>query len=311
MFGLVGLYDPEAAEGQPPGRVAYVGPGGFDDHLRDASNLRVERVSLEAALAQFRAGEVDGVVEELAGPAGGARNVTLLLPDGELRTSLLLGQLKGLLRAYERDLRLERSERLETPVLYVEGPDDASPYYAFTYGVLIPLLLLTPAFLGGAIAADSIVQEIQTRTLQSLRAAPVSAAGLLAGKLLVPVLLAPAQFLLWAILLRLNGLLLANLFVLLAFAAALALLLASASALIAVWARDEGRTQALYALFVLVALAASNLLPQSPFNVVARLAAGAADPGSYAVVAGAGVLAASGFAIAALVWRRRIEADLV
>jgi ABC-type Na+ efflux pump permease subunit len=202
--------------------------------------------------------------------------VSLLVPDGTIQGTLLLTQVKGLLQDYEHDLRQERQDRLEQQVLEVTpSPPSGGGSFAFVYASLLPLLVFTPIFLSGAIAGDAFVQEVQSRSLLVLRSSPLSGSALVAGKLLVPVVLAPLQVLLWIGLFALNGLPVHNLAILLVLAALLALLMASLSIALAAWVRHEGQVQAAYALLVLLMAVASLLMPHNPLNLVALLATGA------------------------------------
>ena len=285
-FGLIGLYDPESLTSYPDSRVAYSGPGGFDAFLRTAGNLEIVRMDPVQAMEAFRAGEVDVVIQESYDGADAARGVTLILPQDEFKTTLLVTQLKQLLRDYERDLRTERQERIDQPLVYVDLPSRPSPFYAFAYGVLVPLLVLTPVFLSGAITGDAFTQEVNNKTMGLLRSTPITLAEIVAGKLLTPALLAPLQVLLWASLLRLNGLTITHLLPVLAFTFILALLLGVIGSLLALVVRREGHAQAAFALVVVLGFAASLLLPQDPLNIIARLAVGSTTAVTWITLAG-------------------------
>jgi ABC-type Na+ efflux pump permease subunit len=312
--GLTGLYDPGSVQAFPQAEVGYAGDGGFAAYLEHAPNLSVAATTAQDGLASFRAGHLSAVVEESApdGP-NGTRTVTILMAQGTLQTTLLLTQMKGMLQDYEHDLRAARSDRLGQDVLRVEAPAEGGRVasYGFVYGTLLPLLVLTPIFLCGAIAGDAFVAEVQTKTLLLLRASPLPLNGVLAGKLLVPVALAPAQVALWLGLLRLNGIAVHNWLALLVLSTLLAILLASLGIALASWVRKEGQVQAAYALVVLLLAVASLLLPDDPLNLLALLGSGAmtaASWGTYGILAlAAAASAAVGLPFAA----RRIRRDLL
>jgi len=301
--GLTGLYDPGSVQAFPRADVAYAGPAdlpvaqGFEPYLARQPNLAVTATPAQAGLAAFREGRVAMVVEESApdGP-NGTRTVTLLLAQGTLQTTLLLTQAKGLLQDYEHDLRVERQGNLTQEVLKVDAPAGGrSASFGFVYGTLLPLLVLTPVFLSGAIAGDAFVQEVQTRTLLLLRASPLSVPGTLAGKLVVPVLLAPAQVLLWVGLLALNHVAVHGILAIALLAMLMAILLASLGIALASWVRKEGQVQAAYALVVLLLAVASLLLPHDVLNLVALLGTGAMTASAwltYGIVAAAALLSA-------------------
>lgn len=309
--GLVSLYDPSAVRDFPDTEVAYVGPGGLVGYLEDTENLAVRQVDLQTAMSLFRQGEIDGVIEETYTDEAGPRTVTLMLPEGEVAATLLVNQVKDVLSEYERDLRFDREDRLTQEVLYVEADVSADIYLGFAYSVLLPLLVATPVFLAGAITGDSLSDEINTKTMTLLRASPLSSLEIVVGKMATPVLLAPAQVLLWILLLGANDLPVANIPTLLGLSLTLALLLSAASVVMALLVRREGQTQAVYAVFVLLVGVLSMLLPQAPLNVIARLAVDTASPATYATILIYAALALAATAAAFWVADRQFEADRV
>jgi ABC-type Na+ efflux pump permease subunit len=311
--GLTGLYDPGSVQAFPRAEVGYAGPGGFDVYLDRAPNLAVTAVDAQTGLQAFHQGRLAVVVEESMpdGP-NSTRTVTLLMAQGTLQTTLLLTQVKGLLQDYEHDLRSDRQGRLGQEVLRVDAPvGGRSASYGFVYGTLLPLLVLTPVFLSGAIAGDAFTQEVQTRTLLLLRASPLSTTATLVGKLLVPVLLAPLQVLLWVGLLALNGIAVHQLWAVALLALVLALLLASLGIALASWVRKEGQVQAAYALVVLLLAVASLLLPHDVLNLVALLAADAMTPSAWVTFAILGAAAALAAALGLPFAARQIRNDKV
>jgi ABC-2 type transport system permease protein len=308
--GLLGLYDPGSVASHPPADVVYEGPGGFDAVLRTAPNLRLA-VNASDALQGFAAGRFDAVVQETV-DAAGVHSITLLVPEGELKSTLLVTQFRDLLQAYERGLREAGQAHLqhhlvELPATVRQG---VVPY-PFVYATLLPLLLLTPVFLSGAVAGDAFSSEIQNRTLLLLRSAPLSVPRILLGKMLVPLLLAPAQFLLWAGLLALNGLPVHGLGWLVLLSLALTLLLCSIGFTLAARLRREGPTQAAYALVAILLAVGSLFLPRDVLNLTARLGTGDLDATALLTL---GLLCATALAACSAGLRdaaQRIRRDLV
>ncbi|MHB1260648.1 MAG: ABC transporter permease [Thermoplasmatota archaeon] len=315
--GLTGLYDPSSVEAFPRAEVGYAGPlgdgfAGFDDYLGTQHNIQLVPTTAEGGLQAFRDGTLAALVEETLDAPNGTRTVTLLLSEGTLQTTLLLTQVKGLLQDYEHDLREANQDRLGQQILRIDAPPGGrAASYGFTYGTLLPLLVLTPVFLSGAIAGDAFVQEAQTRTLLLLRASPLSVTGVLAGKLLVPVVLAPAQVLLWIGLLRLNGIVVHGLWAVLLLAMLMALLLASLGIALATWVRKEGQVQASYALVVLLLAVASLLLPHDVLNLVSLLASGSPPPSAWATFGILAVVASLCAGVGLPFAARRIQRDQV
>lgn len=306
-FGLVGIYDPEQVTDFPTSEVAYIGPGGFDDYLRRAPEIRVVPSTLEEATRSFAEGRFAALVEETYGDPDGERLVTLFLPEGEFRTTLVVSQVKVLLEEYERDLRIDRAERVTQQLLYLETDAEPGAFFGFAYGVLIPLLVLTPVFLGGAIAGDAMAQERTTQTLSILRSTPTGTLELVLGKLLTPILLVPAQVALWFLFLAANDLVVFDVAPILVFALALALFVASASSLMALTIEKENQTQASYALLVLGFFALAYLLPRDPLNLIARFAVGRPDAATYVTLGIYAILGILVFITCTYLAKRKLE----
>jgi ABC-2 type transport system permease protein len=287
LVGLVALYDPEEAGARSQSRVAYVGLGGFALHLDDHSNLRIGVYSQPDAKALFDRGVVDAIIEELYDDPAMVRTVNLLLPEGELQTTLLVTVLKEQLKAYERTLRDARADAIDLRIVYVDAPGSPNPFYAFAYALLVPLLLIVPTFLSGAIAADAITQELDTRTMELLRSSPAGARSIFAGKITAPIVLAPLQGLLWILLLRLNGIQIAHPIIMLVLLTALATIVVCAATLFALALKKQGDAQIAYSLFVLLGLGLTQLLPQPILTSLARLAVGSLTHLEWSTVGGA------------------------
>lgn len=300
--GLLGLYDPESLQARPEADVAYAGPGGFLSLLRDVPNIDARGGTDDEAIAAFQRGDATAAVLEREVEPGGARAITIVVAEGDLPATLLLTQLKGLLLEYEKALREDRQDRLQHELVHLARlPGRPALPFPFLYGTLVPLLLLAPAFLSGAVAGDSLARERHTRTLVLLRTSPAGTPAVLAGKLAVPIGLAVAQFALWSGLLALNRVPVQNLAALLTLEASLTALLAAIGFAVAAAVRHPGGAQAGYAIAVLIVGTALLWLPREPFNTIALLASGAPDAAAWASLAIVGGAAAMALA-ASLAW---------
>lgn len=307
--GLVALYDPSSLDTDSQLEVGYAGPGGFDDQIADNRAFQVVEVGREEGIEAFRAGEIDALAVEQATNDSEPRRVHLRVPQGELRSTLIVNELKSALDTYEHELRQERSDRLAGEVLRVEGPDEPSVSFNFAYGVLLPLLVAAPAFLSGAITADSLSDEINEGTLLLLRSTPLSPAEIVTGKLATPVLLVPAQVALWMGMLWLNGLPTAAPLVVLAAATALGAILCACGVIVGAIAQREGPTQAGYTLVVLALAGLSVLLPQDPANLIARAGVGTVSTASWVTLGVYLAVAGSLLAAAVKLVSDRLAAD--
>lgn len=309
LAGLTALHSPDTIEAAPDATVAYVGPGGLDVFLEGADNLDLVRLNGEDAVAAFRQGSVDAIAEERYPDAGDVRRITIIVPEGELTSTLLVTQFKSLLLDYEDSLRAERAERLDHDLVTLDRSLRPDRPYAFVHSTLLPLLVITPVFLSGAIAGDALSQESRSRTLLIMRSAPISATRLVIGKLVIPVVLVPIQVALWLLLFWANGFPTPAPWTALALATVLGLLLTAAGTIVAAVVKDESMTQAAYAVLILVLAVFSLLLPRDPLNTIALLAIDAADAAVWTTVALLSIASVATLAAAIAFTRDRIRTD--
>lgn len=293
VVGLSALVDPDAFPTAAEPRVAVVGPADLDEHLL-RGGLDLLRVETEdEALAAFRQGAVDAaLVARVASGDTVPVSMTVTLPDGDLRATLTLVKLKAALATYERDLRGEHASRLTVDPVYLDT-DARGGSYAFVYALMVPLLVLLPVVLAGALVADSITEEVQRGTLPLLLVSPATAADVVEGKVIANVAIVPFLGAAWFGLLALNGLAVpfAGAVLVLALGTAIAYCMGALACALAFATRDRNRTHVAYATAFFLVMALSLLLPTSPVNAIALLAAGSATPAALGVVLGSVVLA--------------------
>ncbi|WP_459846602.1 ABC transporter permease [Halolamina salina] len=311
VVGLVSMYQPGGVGGVSVD--AAVSGDAADELLATLDDQpgvdAREYDSPDAAAAAFRRGAVDATFR--ASHTDENRiEVAVTVPDENVRTTVTVVQVRDALRAFERDQRAGRVEYLGTAPLSLPPEPASSPYFGFSYTVLVPLLLLLPAFIGGSITVDSLTEEIDRGTMELLRVSPLSPAGIVDGKLLASVLLAPAQAALWMALLTFNGTPVANLPALLLLTTAFALAVSALGAAVALLSPERRAAQFLYSTGVLGLFGAASLLPGSPPNTIARLAVDSASMGTYAVVAGYVALGVGAYLGVRLLVARRGDAAL-
>lgn len=293
VVGLSALVDPEAFPSAARPVVATNGTAELAEHLEEhGMDARVYGSAAEA-LAAFDRGDVDAVALARYAPGGDVPvSVTLVLPDGDLRATLTLVKAKQALQAWERDLRAEHAARLTVEPLYLDAAAQAGSF-GFVYALLVPLLVLLPVVLAGALVADSITEEVQRGTLPLLLVTPATAIDVVEGKVLANVALVPMLGTLWFALLALNGLTVpaVGAVLVLVLATSIAFVMGALACAIAFATRDRNRTHVAYATTFFLVLALAMLLPVSPVNAIALLAGGSPTAGAYAVVLGAVALA--------------------
>jgi len=287
VVGLVSLYDPGQVDGSEVD-VAVTGDAA-DDLIRaaaevrgvDARSYRSEETAMRA-FQEYRATGIDAVI--LAETRDERVFVRAVAPDSNVQTTIVVVQLRDTLRSFERAERQERAAFLESTPLELPPEADSSPYFSFTYTILLPLLLVLPVFISGSITVDSVTEEIDRGTLELLRVAPVSLGEIVDGKLAAAAGLAPIQAGLWIALLELNGTSVANPAALLALVAGLSLLICGLGAALALVAPDRRSAQFLYSVGVLLVIGGSALLPHGPVTAAARLGIGSPATGDFVAV---------------------------
>ncbi|MFB6281379.1 MAG: ABC transporter permease [Haloferacaceae archaeon] len=295
VVGLVSLYDPGSVEGY---RVDVAVTGDARDDLLAAAD-EVEGVGAvgyadaDAARRAFADGRADALL--VADRRADRVFVTALAPDGSVRTTVVVVQLRDVLRSFERAERAERAAYLDRTPLALPDRTGSSPYYGFTYTVLLPLLLFLPVFISGSIAVDSITEEFDRGTMELLRVAPITPTDIVDGKALAAAGLAPAQAALWVALLRVNGTSVANLPRLLVLVGAVATVVVALAAAVGLLAPDRRVAQLAYSLGTLVVVGGTTLLPGGPVTLAARLALDSVGPGATALVVGYALAAAGAY----------------
>jgi ABC-type Na+ efflux pump permease subunit len=304
VVGLTSLYDPGSVSA---GEISIGISGDEVDSLREAT-AEVDAVETRTfadnatALSAFKQGAVDAVL--VANRQANRRiDVQATAPDGSLRTTLVVVQLREVLERYERQERRDRDRHIGPQLVPVPEEVPASPYFGFTYTILIPLLLFLPPFISGSVAVDAITEEIERGTLELLRVAPVTLVDVVDGKAAAMAILAPLQALLWIGLLGLNGIAVANVLPLLVTVAAMSVIVVGIGVALGLYMGERRTAQLLYSVGVLALFASAVVLPEHPATTVAKLAVDSPSPTTYAVVA---LYAALAVAVYALV--RRVAA---
>ncbi|PAU84501.1 sodium ABC transporter permease [Halorubrum salipaludis] len=297
VVGLVSMYDPGSLGGA---EVEVAGAGdAVSDLERAASEVDGASVTRyedagEARLA-FDRNAADAVVVANRNDDGGI-SVVVTAPDATVETTVIVVQLRDLLRTYERQERADRAAYLSESPLPLPDRTGTSPYFTFTYTVLIPVLVFLPVFISGSLVVDSITEELDEGTFELLRVAPVTLGEIVDGKALAAVAIAPGQALLWLLLLRANGTPVANVPSILVLMTALTALVVALALAISALAPDRRAAQFLYSIGVLVLFGGATAMAGGPANAVARLAIDSADATTTALVVAYVGLAAVAYA---------------
>ncbi|MEE8470149.1 MAG: ABC transporter permease [Dehalococcoidia bacterium] len=283
LIGVMSFYDPTTI-GQNTRITIKVGVVGDTSSpmvgLLEDRNLEVTPFSdVTDAEKAFQSGDVDTVMF-IPESNTGVTDMKLILPEADTPKTLILMVLNEPLKKYENLLR--EANNVQLNYKDVEGKPHAN--YEFLYSLIIPVLMLFPAFIAGSIVVDTISEEIENKTLDTLWSAPVSLNVIFSSKITAAVVTAGIQCILWTILLRLNNFSIQNVGPVLLLSLIIAASISVGAAIIALYFKDRERAQFVYSIVLLTVTGLSYFLNPSPFNIITRLAVGDYYVGASEVV---------------------------
>jgi ABC-type transport system involved in multi-copper enzyme maturation permease subunit len=275
LMGIMVYYDPETI-GQNAQYGLDIGLLGDTDsrlgqYLREGNHRVIPFREAEKAESAFKSGKLDTIIY-LPDDSEGVVEMKLVLPDMDAQATIVLMLLREPLEKYETYLRA----RDGVSVRYQDVKGKPFSTYEFLYTIIIPILMFFPTFIAGSMVIDSIAEEIENKTLDTLLSAPVTLTRVTGAKIVASLLVGAAQCIAWLILLRINGFPVENAGLILL----LSLVVTGIVALIALYVvmlfRDRERSQFIYSLVILVLFSLTYFVSPSPFALMARLATG--DP---------------------------------
>jgi ABC-2 type transport system permease protein len=225
--------------------------------------------TLEQAEAGFYDGQAVAILD-VPQDIDGITEIRLYLPESNTISSIVRMVIQEPLKEYENFLRLQKG----VDIRYTDLEGEPSISFEFVYSVLLPLLMFFPAFVAGSLAIDALTEEFENNTMETLLSAPLTVHGMIHAKVFSVVILAVAQCGLWLIMLKLNGIVIQNTIWVILLALIVSGITSMAAAIAAVLLQDRERSQFMYALALLTAIAVSNLLNASPITTLSRLAIG-------------------------------------
>lgn len=298
VIGLSSFFDPSALDRYDIDRVkvGIIGEGELKRFIEKSKVKPYYYEDLDSALLDFNNNRIDAVLVFPTSESSSNEIIQILLylPKSDIKGTFVTLQLKKPLEEFEAFVRDVRGPRIgfEPVRLYVdEAPKKTSTYFEFIYGILIPLLVLTPVFISGSMVIDMLTEEYERRTMELLLVSPLSFSEILNGKMLAAVLLVPAQVFLWLVLVSLSGIEVNNIGIILLLTTAVSVIIILIGAVIAFRYKERVISQYLYSLILILLFMAGYLFADSPFNLITRLSSGAAGAealiycGVYAAVA--------------------------
>lgn len=283
VTGLMAFYDPDSI-GQSTKMTVTVGVVDQTDGplvgILKKESLRVKSLP-DAASAEsaFRTGQVDTVLL-VPEKVGNVVNMKLMLPELDSRATVIMMVLKEPLKQYESYLREQNGIAMQYTDLHART--DTS--YEFLYSLILPILMFFPALLAGSIVIDTVSEEVENKTLDTLRSAPVSLNQILGAKVCAAVITVLLQCTAWALLLRLNHLHIENLGLVLLLSVTVGTIVSVGAAAASLYFKDRERAQFAYSMVLVVMVGLSYLVSPSPFSLMARLATGSHYTGTLDVL---------------------------
>jgi ABC-2 type transport system permease protein len=277
LLGMLSLYDPDT--------IAQYSGANIRIGIVDAENMNDEAVAFSAILQEKGLSAIRFPSLQEAKRAYAQRqlqailvlpqerndvNMTLILPQSQVESSLIRLVIQEPLKQFENFLREKRGIALR----YTDLQGIPNITFEFIYSVILPVLMFFPAFVAGGMVIDSISEEVDGNTLPTLLSAPLSINQIIGAKIAAALLLAAGQILAWLALLRLNNVNVQNSILVFLMAVIIAGILSVGAGLVAALFRDRERSQFVFSLVLLAAAGLSYLVDLSPVQIVARLAVG-------------------------------------
>ena len=273
LLGMFSLYDADTILRYSRSWIKIGVVGGADHPLGAFLADRGLAVTPFETLAQadtaFYERRISAIVDAPR-DANGNTEIKIYLPDSNTTSSLIRTVIQEPLKQYENHLRSQQG----IEVRYTGLQGEPSTSFEFVYSVLLPILMFFPAFVAGSLSIDSLTEEVENNTLPTLLSAPLTVNGMVGAKISAVLILSMFQCASWLILLKFNGIGIQNSRWVFLLALIVSGITATIGALGAVLLKDRERSQFIYALVLLSALALSNLLQVSPIISLSRLAIG-------------------------------------
>ena len=273
LLGMLSLYDADTILRYSGSRIRLGVVNAADDpldtFLADRGLTIIQFATLTQAESAFYEGKISAIVDTPR-EADGITEIRLYLPDSDTVSSLLRMAIQEPLKQYENYLRSQKGVEMH----YTDLQGEPSTSFEFVYSALLPMLMFFPAFVAGSLSIDSLTEEIENNTVQTLLSAPLTVNGMVSAKIASVLILSILECGAWLVLLKLNGITIQNTGWIFLLAVIVSGITSTSAALGAVLLKDRERSQFIYALMLLAAVAISNLLNLSHIIILSRLAVG-------------------------------------
>ncbi len=277
LVGIMAFYDPSSIADNTQVRIEAGIVGGGENvkpllHYLNESNVGLHfYTDLTAAEDAFRSGRIDTILV-LPETTGSVVDMKLIMPEMDAQKTVVFMVLDKPLKKYEDYLRQNAGVDLR----YTNTAGKPYATYEFLYSLIIPILMLFPALIAGSIVIDTVSEEFENKTFETLAVTPVSLRQIVASKIAVAVLTAAVQVVIWVGLLRLNDIVIQNTLLVIMLGIVFAAVISVVTAVTALYFKDRERSQFVYSILLMALIGGSYFLNPSPFGLITRLASG--DP---------------------------------
>lgn len=277
LVGIMAFYDPSSIGDSTQVHIrAGIVAGGENvepllGYLRESNVTLRYFSSVDHARESFERGRIDTILV-VPESTGGVVDMQLIMPELDTKKTVVFMVLDEPLKRYENYLR--ESNGVDLNYSSVGGKPHTT--YEFLYSLIVPILMLFPALIAGSIVIDTVSEEFENKTFDTLAAAPVSLAQVIGSKMTAAVITAAVQVVMWVGLLRLNSIVIQNAGMVVLLGVVIAAAISVVTAIMALCFKDRERTQFVYSIVLVALIGGSYFLNPSPFGLITRLAAG--DP---------------------------------
>lgn len=277
LVGIMAFYDPSSIAENTRIRIDAGIVGGSEissplfSYLGEANIDLHFYTDITEAEDDFRRGRIETILV-LPENISGVVDMKLIMPEMDAQKTVVFMVLDKPLQKYENYLRRNAGVDLH----YDNPAGKPHTTYEFLYSLIIPILMLFPALIAGSIVIDTVSEEFENKTFDTLAATPVSTVQIVSSKVAAAILTAAVQVVLWIGLLRLNAIVIQNAFSVIILGIIIAAFVSIITAVTALYFKDRERSQFVYSIALIVLIGVSYFLNPSPFSLITRLATG--DP---------------------------------
>jgi len=284
LVGIMAFYDPSSIGDSTHVHIRAGIVAGSENvepllNYLDESNVRLNIYpDMTAAEESFKRGRIDTIMV-VPESRNGIVDMQLIMPELDTKKTVIFMVLDEPLKRYENYLRESQGVDLN----YNSTGGKPSTTYEFLYSLIVPILMLFPALIAGSIVIDTISEEFENKTFDTLAAAPVSLGQVIASKMSAAVITAAVQVVMWVGLLRLNNIVIENAGLVILLGVVIAAAISVITAVMALCFKDRERTQFVYSIVLVALIGGSYFLNPSPFGLITRLSAGDPSMGIFQV----------------------------